>query len=344
MRSTFSSIIEKRVYTLVFDRGSDATPSLLDKLETARRASGVVIATPTTLKSIQLKFLELLSQISDVNRPRVPEMVDHVEILAKVLGVFKTGVLLMDEVDVILHPLKSELNFPVGEKHDLDANPMRWELPVHLIDCIFFAERQQMVMDFGESAKARVVLDTMQSVIDEGVKIRALQESPHIILLNPLWYHECMKPVVADWCVLWLHKQNIDKSGLSESMIRSYILGGANVATATSDEHRVELQLLNDAVSHVGVSDMQRKMLNLASDWLNHFFPHCLSKIDRVTFGVLNKTDYDRIARVDPNMPDTRRYLAIPFEVSHSAPTHIRIPINTNLPLQSRSEPTSNSC
>ena len=69
MRSTFSSIIEKRVYTLVFDRGSEATPSLLDKLETARRGSGVVIATPTTLKSIQLKFLELLTQISDVNRP-----------------------------------------------------------------------------------------------------------------------------------------------------------------------------------------------------------------------------------------------------------------------------------
>ena len=69
MRSTFSSIIKKRVYTLDFDRGSEATPSLLNKLETARRASGVVIATPTTLKSIQLKFLELLSQISDVNRP-----------------------------------------------------------------------------------------------------------------------------------------------------------------------------------------------------------------------------------------------------------------------------------
>ena len=90
MRSTFSSIVEKRVYTLVFDRGSEVPPSLLDKLETARRESGVVIATPTTLKSIQLKFLELLSQIGDVNRPRVPEMVEHVEILAKQLnGVFE---------------------------------------------------------------------------------------------------------------------------------------------------------------------------------------------------------------------------------------------------------------
>ena len=132
MRSTFSSIVQKRIYTLVFDRGSEVPPALVEKLEAARRESGVVIATPTTLKSIQLKFLELLSQISDVNRPRVPQMVEHVEMLVKVLGLFQQGVLLMDEVDVILHPLKSELNFPVGEKHDLDANPWRWELPMHV--------------------------------------------------------------------------------------------------------------------------------------------------------------------------------------------------------------------
>jgi hypothetical protein len=275
MRSTFSSIVEKRVYTLVFDRGSEVPPSLLDKLETARRESGVVIATPTTLKSIQLKFLELLSQIGDVNRPRVPEMVEHVEILAKILKLFKTGTLLMDEVDVILHPLKSELNFPVGEKHDLDANPMRWELPVHIIDCIFFAERRKMAVDFGESARARVVLDALQTAIDEGVKTRALQEKPHIILLNPEWYHERMKPAVADWVLLWLQKQNVGKSGLSDSMIRSYILGGANVANARDDEHREELSRLHDAVSAEGVSDGQRKMLNLSHEWLAHYFPHC---------------------------------------------------------------------
>ena len=39
-----------------------------------------------------------------------------------------------------------------------------------------------------------------------------------------------------------------------------------------------------------------------------------MQKIDRVTFGVLNKQDYERVAKVDPHMPDTRRYLAIPFE------------------------------
>lgn len=53
-------------------------------------------------------------------------MEQEVAELARVLGLFRKGVLIMDEVDLILHPLKSELNFPVGAKHDLDFNPLRW--------------------------------------------------------------------------------------------------------------------------------------------------------------------------------------------------------------------------
>ena len=149
------------------------------------------------------------------------------------------------------------------------------------------------------------------TVVEEGVASRALQETPHIILLNPEWYHERMKPAVADWVLLWLQKQNLGKSGLSDALMKRYILGGANVEDGRSDEERAELQVLHDAVSAAGVSDSHRKMLNLSHDWLQHFFPHCLQKIDRVTFGILNKADYDRL---DPHMPDTRRYLAIPFE------------------------------
>lgn len=318
MRSTFSSIVQKRVYTLVFDRGSDVPPALFDKLDSARRESGVVIATPTTLKSIQLKFLELLCQISDVNRPRVPQMVEHVELLHKVLGLFKHGVLLMDEVDVILHPLKSELNFPVGIKHDLDGNPARWELPMHMIDCIFFADQagagSAKLASSDTSSRARAILDTLLKVIDDGVETRALQKTPHIILLNPDWYHEQMKPIVADWVLLWLQQQNVGKSGLSDSMIKRYILNGTAVADAATAEEREHIEKLHAAVGAEGVSESQRKILNLSHDWLQHYFPHCLQKIDRVTFGVLNKSDYERIAKVDPNMPDTRRYLAIPFE------------------------------
>lgn len=151
-------------------------------------------------------------------------------------------------------------------------------------------------------------------VIDDGVETRALQKTPHIILLNPDWYHEQMKPIVADWVLLWLQQQNVGKSGLSDSMIKRYILNGTAVADAATAEEREHIEKLHAAVGAEGVSESQRKILNLSHDWLQHYFPHCLQKIDRVTFGVLNKSDYERIAKVDPNMPDTRRYLAIPFE------------------------------
>ena len=38
-------------------------------------------------------------------------------------------------------------------------------------------------------------------------------------------------------------------------------------------------------VQRLPAKDLQA--LNLAHDWLNVFLPHCLAKIDRVTFGVM---------------------------------------------------------
>ncbi len=55
MRSTFSSIMHKRIYTLSFDRSSEIEPTMLKKLLHARESRGVVMSTPTTIKSIMLK-------------------------------------------------------------------------------------------------------------------------------------------------------------------------------------------------------------------------------------------------------------------------------------------------
>ena len=40
-------------------------------------------------------------------------MEHHVRALVKVIQMFREGVLIMDEVDMLIHPLKSELNFPI---------------------------------------------------------------------------------------------------------------------------------------------------------------------------------------------------------------------------------------
>jgi hypothetical protein len=79
--------------------------------------------------------------IRDPTRPRHPDMERDAFELNRVLQLFNDGVLIMDEVDLILHPMKSELNFPIGAKYDLDFSPQRWQLPIHILDAIFFAER-----------------------------------------------------------------------------------------------------------------------------------------------------------------------------------------------------------
>lgn len=65
-----------------------------------------------------------------------------------------------------------------------------------------------------------------ETVIQEGYRIRALQRNPHIVLLNPDWYHEVMKPIIADWTYLWLEAQHM--ANITEREIKQYILEGAN--------------------------------------------------------------------------------------------------------------------
>lgn len=125
MRETFATIITKRIYTLSFDRGTIVTAAMHRSLQNAKRNRGVVVATPTTLKSIQLVYVETLQRLDTYRREgpfsKVQELSFECHELAKILQTFREGVLLLDEVDMVLHPLKSELNFPIGEKFDLDG-------------------------------------------------------------------------------------------------------------------------------------------------------------------------------------------------------------------------------
>jgi hypothetical protein len=64
MRALFSSpAAPKPVYTLQFERSFDSRVSVLSrlvgKLELARQQRGVVIASPTAIKSVLLKYVEV---------------------------------------------------------------------------------------------------------------------------------------------------------------------------------------------------------------------------------------------------------------------------------------------
>ena len=53
-------------------------------------------------------------------------------------------------------------------------------------------------------------------------------------------------------------------------------------------EHRHLEQLsLASKVTALIASPVQKKLLNLCHDWLDTFLPHCLAKVNRVSFGLL---------------------------------------------------------
>eukprot|EP00966_Prymnesium_polylepis_P000904 20378-Prymnesium_polylepis.2 len=67
-----------------------------------------------------------------------------------------------------------------------------------------------MSVDFKESGRAHSILRELRRVIAGGLEpsVKALQRSPHLVLLNVEWYHEKMKPVMAQWMQLWLESQH----------------------------------------------------------------------------------------------------------------------------------------
>ena len=82
------------------------------------------------------------------------------------------------QVDLGLHPLKSELNFPIGDKEPLDltrsvaGKGFRWEIPMHLLDALFHAAEGSMCGRLHQSAEAERVLRDMREAVEEGTKLR----------------------------------------------------------------------------------------------------------------------------------------------------------------------------
>ena len=123
-------------------------------------------------------------------------------------------------------PLEVQLNFPIGEKFDLDGAEQgeRWTLPAHLIDAIFFHQCGR-VTTFEQSGGALDILNRLGDAIDKGFEVRALQKLPHVTLLHPSFYHSTLKPILAEWSYLWLQKQHLH--GIDRDEAIKYILEGA---------------------------------------------------------------------------------------------------------------------
>lgn len=71
------------------------------------------------------------------------------------------------QVDLILQPLKSELNWPLGVKRPLDftraragsqlGDGIRWQVPFHLLEAIFYYTEGRKVVDLAFQESRRYV-------------------------------------------------------------------------------------------------------------------------------------------------------------------------------------------
>jgi hypothetical protein len=90
--------------------------------------------------------------------------------------------------------------------------------------------------------------------------------------------------------LLHMHFRNI----INElSSLRQMVLGAKVMALVPSPTHK--------------------KLLNLCYNWLSTFLPHCLAKVNRVSFGLLSAEDCKAALAQDQHVPRSRLKLGVPF-------------------------------
>jgi hypothetical protein len=154
-----------------------------------------------------------------------------------------------------------------------------------------------MSVDFNDSREALSILDAISAAIQRGVAENKLQHTPHIVVLDRDFYSQQLKPLLVRWQLLYLRSKRLPN--IEDKHLLSYMTNGP-----LKDR---------EAASKVSVAldDDFMKMLNLSHDLINNFIPHCLSKINRVSFGLLSKGDLKIAEETDPNMSMARRLAAV---------------------------------
>jgi uncharacterized membrane protein len=357
LRQRFSAVIHKRVLTFAFDRSTasaesvDSLRAILKKLEDARRSRSIVCSTSQAIKSIFLKRLEYLNQVRDMPRvcavplDCIPRQLrraiqkkqtqylaklDMADELGRILALFSKenkGIALLDEVDLLLHPLHSELNFPVGQEEMLPlfstapyGQELRFQLPMFLLDA--FGEFSSTSLETSQQQEALVILSDIKNAVDLGKSKDFLQSNPHLVLLDQQFYHQHLAHLISSWCCLWLSSCEDIKRDIISSNSTSW----KNVTTAYLHSNSHEIDSIVSTIPQFSSRSLQ--LLNLCRDWVRVYLPHVLSKVHRVSFGLLLPADEERwvcealnstsgnleLAKRSVIISKSRRLLCVPFE------------------------------
>ncbi|CAE7723402.1 unnamed protein product [Symbiodinium sp. CCMP2456] len=338
----FSSPVAPRaVISFKFGRASHADRALFDKLEAARHGKAVVVAEPTSLKSLVLGLLQSLSQLeeltsgsskrwwkTDAHNQRTHLLEAEAHACSQVLRMFHRSVLLLDEVDLLLDPLKSELNWPMGTKRAIDLvdsvknpnsasarfdhdNCLRGKLPFHLLDALFVASAlaeapdsdseptaeqvgKQMAVPFADRQEAATSLLELAAELKVGCEARHVRLCPHLVLHSQSFYESHLLPRLSNWTALFLESHN-GALGLTPQELRRVLRQPRDMDAIVAQQLRRE--------NGPGV-----QLFNLAVRWLHSLLPFLLKKVHRVSYGLLST---EQLA--SESGPRSRQLLSVPF-------------------------------
>jgi hypothetical protein len=259
--------------------------------------------------------------------------------LASILKKFRKAAALIDEVDLVLHPLKSETNFPIGEKSILHlATPrekhFRWRLVMYILDGIVLARDRvdakgdMSIKDCPEfdwyqagqdAEKSEKILEDLTEMVKRGRDTLCLLLDPHLQITKRSFYDIELKPLVAKWCVLWLIQHiNVaeeDKENVSRE-IETYIVGNCE------EEAVRHLMMAVEAKSQSQDRQMPSSampVLNLARMWIRSYLGYVLCKRNRVDYGLLSMAELESSKlwpwsqNLEEGWPASRAWLAVPF-------------------------------
>ncbi len=320
MRSVFGCIWTRRVQVFRFDRTIDKLADfqkLVLAVREAQQLHSVLCTSPASIKSLLLTYLDLLLKIKSIPQElhltksalgdevhekakdfalNVECMEQKADVLRNLLQMFSNSTAVIDEVDWVLHPLKSETNFPIGDKKELDLREARVEFPIHLFDAVMLASGARPRLTFAQkTAKGEKVLATLSATFATGIKNCFLKDTPHILLLEKNFYFEHILDPMADWALEWLLRQTPFVNALERSahqtrlveLAKRFITGHCNA------EGKHELQCSLQDLSATTCTKATQ-ILHLGRMWLTQLLPHCLSKRSRIDFGLIQDPDVQR--------------------------------------------------
>ena len=206
----------------------------------------------------------------------------------------------------------------------LDLWELRWELPIHLLDALFFAHLSRSALQsFRPDPHALRVLHSIGDALEVGSCAHQIQSTPHPVLLSRQFYNQRLRLLIGEWALCWLLQQlsvqeclarreddDASATAANKKFLLVYVVTGKGKKTGEGvpEAHRFVSERF---------MPLATALANLARDWVCNFLPHCFSKINRVAFGLLHPHDLKRWARLEGKtqieMPNARALLAVPF-------------------------------